>query len=192
MSRRDPEADLDFALKHAGWMKNGHLPARKGDVTVIPLTELLRRNEESNRPDGYPATVTGGGTSGGDVSRPTENAARALVDDDLEAVRQHADQVHRAVTGIEEHLRKAAEHLQQAVSLSYLVHRLSSLRKVNEPTPCQACSKLVACTQADPLRKGYCSACRMAWTRYSDDERAQGREPDRAAFERTRGEEAAA
>lgn len=192
MKRSDPTLRLDDTLRLAKWLHDGHLPQRKGDITVLALAELLRRDQETNQVDGYPASSTGGGSHGGDISRPTESAAQRSVDDDLAARRDRADQVHRAVHGIDEHLRRAVDHLTSAVSLSYLVHRLSQPRKVNEPTPCRACDRLITCANGDHPRRGYCSACDTAYRRYSEEQRAAGREPDRPTFERNRRGETAA
>lgn len=45
-------------------------------------------------------------------------------------------------------------------------------------TDCRACTRPVAATSKDPMRYGYCDACRKAWERAG--------KPDRAAFERDR------
>jgi hypothetical protein len=103
------------------------------------------------------------------------------------------DEVARVARGIVEHLDQAVKHLQSAVSMVALGEHLANPdRRASAPEHCQACGRLVYCTTADPIRSGYCDACRKAWGRYSDAERAEGREPDRVKFQALRAKEKAA
>lgn len=103
------------------------------------------------------------------------------------------DEVARIARGIVEHLDAAVKHLQGAVSMVALGEHLANPdRRSNPPEHCLACGRLVYCTTADPIRGGLCDACRKAWTRYSDAERAEGREPDRMKFAAMRAKDQAA
>ena len=104
------------------------------DRTIKELTELkqhipavLRRDEQSADPDGFPRGGDGTGSSG-TVSRPTENAALStyrLDSHDEEKARgewvQMRDEVRRIVSGIVAHVDSLASHAHQAVSLVTLL-----------------------------------------------------------------------
>ena len=168
---------------------------------------VLTRNERggSSARDGFPAGSMGGGAAatilhcfahaedncecGENVpipapSDPTGNAASS------KPMTDPLDNVARSVRG---YLDESVKLLQRAVSAVALGEHLANPdRRSNPPEHCQACGRLVYCTTADPIRAGYCDACRKAWGRYSDAERAEGREPDRVKFQALRAKEQAA
>lgn len=187
--RADTLQDLHDLNRYTNWLLNGHTPqpGKPDQLTIIPITELLRRDEHTNTRDGYP-TGTGQGAQGGDTPNPTHNAAQANVDHE----RCEADQIRIILTGLTEHIAEARLHLTAAITRNNLIHRTqTTTRHSNEPTACKACDRIVQCTEADPIRKGYCSACRTAWARYSQTQLEAGNQPDRAMFEHHRRSPAA-
>lgn len=126
--------------------------------------------------------------SGGDTSRPTEAAfaqrfwARSKLDE---------------VDAILERLLSTPGVAERTGELDVLRHRLTQLAAAGmerdkadvEPrsnlTDCLACERVILGTAEDPVRKGYCNACDVAWRRYQDRWEGPGG-PDRAVFERTR------
>jgi hypothetical protein len=130
-------------------------------------------------PDGYP---TGGNepVSGGDTSRPTEHAVIAT-EGRIESRLVDGEAHHVGMAAVDTSLRVINRAIAEIHGeLSVLI---APLTRTDPPTrtnitECRACERPVTNTPDDRLRSGYCNACRMAWTR-------QG-QPDRALFERNR------
>lgn len=126
--------------------------------------------------------------SGGNTSAPTESAfmARLWVQDGFDEIDEILD---RLLT------RPGAP--ERNGELDRLQQRLTQLKQAGierdradvEPrsnmVDCLACERLILGTSDDPVRKGYCNACDVAWRRLQREWTGPGA-PDRAMFERSR------
>ena len=144
------------------------------------LEDLDRRGRFTVVPDGY-RPAAGGGVHGSDISRPVEGTVLAR------EAQPPADPLAKTILGIFAALGAAD------MALAGIDHALEVVRGYGSTAgritslagDCGACGRPVAGTAQDPLRKGYCDACRKAYER--DDEHGQAAtQPDRAAFERKR------
>lgn len=173
---------------------------------------VLDRNERGGTAerDGYSASSLGGGvpqsilhcfTHGKDNCQG-ENGEGCDLNEPIDApsdptgnavgARPSKDELDTCARSTLHNLDEAVKHLQRALSAVALGEHLANPdRRGNPPTHCQACARLVYCTSADPIRSGYCDACRKAWGRYQEAERSAGREADRVRFEHLRKREAA-
>jgi len=140
------------------------------------FAKLCTRDEYRPIPDGWP---TGGNetTSGGDTSRPTENAAINALQD-----RHSADYIHGRKVAAQRHLTRAIDELKQFSSAITEAERVEELAH-ERPEPagsghCQACDIYCTGNRAtnDRIRAGYCHSCYRRWSAYPE-------RPDRAAFE---------
>jgi hypothetical protein len=132
----------------------------------------------TNERDGYPTSTIGGAHQPFTVDSTSSTAAAA--EDRITHGNNRHDDIHRSTRALTEHLDRGVRHLIDAVSQVALAEHLANPdgRHTNPPTHCTACDRLVMCTSEDPIRSGYCDACRKAWER-------AGR-PDRPTFERQR------
>lgn len=146
---------------------------------------LLDRDRHTAQADGWPA---GGSSNGGRSADPTSTTEAAAL------APERRDQIHDCAGAMVRTFDQALHQLNLATGAINLALHLASTdgRHSNPPTPCRACGRTVMCTQADPMRSGYCNACRLAWRRWKTKAEAEGVEPDRARFERDRKQEAAA
>lgn len=175
-------------------------PQPDGPTTLDHLEQRIldacHRNQTGDvrRRDGYPS---GGGPGDGGQDAPgssTEAAAFSnlgtLYDENARATR---DQVDDIVESIHVHLAECANHLGALRTQLDRLDKISDPRRpANPSTACKACERIVECTSADPIRKGYCGACANAWHRWKASEEDAGRLPDRVRFEHWRRQQLAA
>lgn len=144
-----------------------------------------------NERDGYPSGGVGNGGRSADRTSSTERVGTERADPEKGGDR--ADPLHAITTGITRDLDQAVKALQAAISKVALAeHMANPDGRSNPPTHCAACARLVMCTSVDPIRSGYCDACRKAWQRYKAELAEQGINADRAFFEAQRKKEPAA
>lgn len=133
-------------------------------LTPDVLTQLDQRARFTTRPDGITNSTSEGHTS--DIARPTETAALQHLDQDPQP-----DPVGNQIRDLFGALSEAAGILQHAERwLDYLqaygdqaIKRESSLAG-----ECKACERPIAGGERDPIRNGYCDACRKAYARWTD------------------------
>lgn len=133
--------------------------------TLTPelIAELDRRARFITRPDGYPAG--GGAGRGSDVSRPTERAAVAILEGD-----SHADPVGDQIRLVLATLAEAAGVLKPMDRwLRHLdaYQDQANTRDSSLAGDCKACERPIAGGEKDPIRNGYCDACRNAYRRWT-------------------------
>lgn len=133
-------------------------------LTPETIEDLDRRARLLPTPDGYP---TGTGTGrGSDIARPVEHAAIALVEGD-----QTADPIGTQIRLVLGALAEAAGVL--APADRWLRHLAAYGDQAATPNgdrsgDCKCCDRVVTGTPNDRLRAGYCDACRMAYTRWTE------------------------
>ena len=160
-------------------------------LTDHALADLIRRQRE---PAVDPYTQGAGGR-GNDVSNPTLSAVvrdaggRTYTDPITgeEIVTEDKwpttpDPVLDAINELLGALAEAAGILRVADTRRQYIDSIPRGRISSLAGQCQACHRDVAGGTNDPLRSGYCDACRKAWDRAG--------KPDRAAFEATRQQRA--
>jgi hypothetical protein len=153
-------------------------PTNDRAITTSRLSEILRRGAEPLGLDGYPAGSSDGGHGSGDGD-PTLAviAARAGGREADEVTGEEAtpdtwpshpdpigDMIAEAVTSISK-LYKLARRIDVLMVCIERAHEARRGRQVTVAA-CAACQRDVACTTADPLRGGFCSACDTAWRRF--------------------------
>jgi hypothetical protein len=132
-------------------------------LTDNTIEDLERRGRHTPDPDGMPTGTSGHRCS--DINRPTEHAATARLLDE-----PAADPIAKLIRSIFDSLT-TADH-----TLAHIEHSLQVIKGygvVAERTgslagDCKACLRPVAGGHRDPIRNGYCNACRSAYLRWTD------------------------
>ncbi len=141
------------------------------DVQSIYIVELLRRNEETAQPDGYPSGASDVVVQASSEDTTTERAALyGLPDEGVDDWRRHhvRDDIDTAVDQFATDLDAAARLIGRMLRTAEFVQnvkdaargRVSSLAGV-----CKACGGDVSGSENDRLRNGYCNPCRAAFDR---------------------------
>jgi hypothetical protein len=177
----------DAACRHRHIIReflNGHDNDKpKHPLSETVLADLIRRAREPAT-DAY---AQGEGGRGNDISNPTLAAvtrhAGARNDQDTDLWDEPDDHVRAAILEVLGALAEAAGIIRLADKRLAFINTIPTGRINSLAGECQACQRPVAGGTADPLRSGYCNACRMAWDRAG--------KPDRPTFERERREKQA-
>jgi hypothetical protein len=155
------KATIAHAKRHRDHLRD--LLKQLDDHTI---EDLERRGRYTPTPDGMPTGTGNGNGRGTDISRPTEQAATRRITDT-----PTADPIGNLAARIFNNLRTAHE------LLATLDHDLEVIRGYGTPAgrtstlagDCHACLRPVAGGARDPIRNGYCNACRSAYIRWTED-----------------------
>lgn len=150
-------------------------------LTDSTIADLVRRGQESSDPDGYGSGAGDGlGVNGGGGQSTTEAAAlsglpnpdpdasgNAAAKDDWENRKREHDVILEA-------LDELFTCLVEMSGLAKIIEKkrvviLNAGDKLRDRgfTQCHGCHRDVMCTTADPIRAGYCDACRKAFERWN-------------------------
>lgn len=184
------DATLTPKLKRAYRWKADYLSDKvKFSISVLSaltepvIADLVRRGEQWNDPDGYPTgSGDGSGVRGSDETTSTERAAlHGLPDkaydeygvkirDDWQHRQRERDVIGEALDQLFSSIVELSGHVRIIEKKHLVVAKAGEkLRgRPNQLVLCLACHRDVACTTADPIRSGNCSACDSAWRRWKD------------------------
>lgn len=145
--------------------------------TIAHLLRAMESSEIDGFPPGNPESSIHARNS---VSKPTESATYARLEN------SRTDQLLDAATGALTSIVELSGHAVMIQKRIDIVIHAGDKIKSEQLAFCHACHRPVERTATDPIRNGYCNACRMAFGRWKDSFSSDDQPTARRFFEEQR------